>query len=487
MSSTAPPAANTSGPTLSTLVSLAWPIVVARSAQAIVGFCDALMVARLGESALAATTTGSFNTFFVFMLPMGTCFIVSAFTSQLLGRGDLVSARRYGWYGLAVALAAGLIIAAGTPALPAALSVLELNGEVHDLMTTYMSIRLFSSGMAVGLEALGNYYGGLGNTRLPMLAQLLAMVLNLVLNWILIFGNLGAPALGVAGAAYASVASTGTAFVALLVMFILGKGVPSPSVAEELAADDDTLEAMASEAPLPPPSASHWTEFKQLLRFGIPSGLNWFLEMGAFIFFLNVVVAGLGTTGLAAMNSVIQLNSIAFMPAFGIASAGAILVWQALGRSRIDHAKQATRLALYCACTWQTGVGFAYLLFPDALIGLFIDDREANRTFLEIGARMLMLSSAWQLFDAIANTLAESLRAAGDTAFTLCARVAVAWFMFVPLSLAWVTYGDGGEGEAVACLVLYMMALAALLTYRYRSGKWQSISLFGENASAPTS
>lgn len=500
-------AANTDAfrPTLKSLLALAWPIVVARSSQAIVGFCDAVMVAQLGEAALAAATTGGFNTYFLFILPMGTCFIVSSFSSQLLGRGDLKAARRYAWYGLAVALFAGLFLAAGTPLLPTVLSLVDLGDEVQTLMTAYMGIRLFSAGAAVGLEAIGNYYAGLGNTRLPMFAQLLAMALNIFLNWVFIFGNLGAPALGIEGAAWASVGATSIAFLALFAAFLGGVGIPdienAPTPAEKpaeplaegqaLAAGDGApvaamVEPVGEEAPLPPPSASKWFEFVQLLRFGLPSGLNWFLEMGAFIFFLNVVVAGLGTTGLAAMNSVIQLNSIAFMPAFGIASAGAILVGQALGRKRIDHAKVGTKLAVACACTWQSAVGLSYLLFPDALISVFVSsdvgDAQATAAFLEVGAKMLVLSSAWQLFDAIANTIAESLRAAGDTTFTLWARVVVAWVIFIPLSLAWVTYGDGGAGAAVACLVIYMVALAVILTLRYRGGKWQSISLFGESA-----
>jgi MATE family multidrug resistance protein len=93
-------------PRLSTLLSLAWPIVISRSSQVVVGFSDAVMVGSLGEAELAATTTGAFNAFFLFILPMGTVFIVSSFSSQLFGRGELRSARRYGYYGLILALAA---------------------------------------------------------------------------------------------------------------------------------------------------------------------------------------------------------------------------------------------------------------------------------------------------------------------------------------------------------------------------------------------
>jgi MATE family multidrug resistance protein len=85
------------------LFTLAWPIVLARSAQAAIGFADAAMIAVLGKDALAATTTGALNTFALFILPMGLVFIVQSFAAQLLGQGDLAGARRYAWYGLLVA------------------------------------------------------------------------------------------------------------------------------------------------------------------------------------------------------------------------------------------------------------------------------------------------------------------------------------------------------------------------------------------------
>ncbi len=116
------------------------------------------------------------------------------------------------------------------------------------------------------------------------------------------------------------------------------------------------------------------------------------------------------------------------------------------------------------------------------MIGAFVDDPAKAEVFFDLGVRMLMLSTAWQLFDAIAGVLAEALRAAGDTAFTLGARIVIAWFVFVPLSLIWVRGYDGGEVAAVICLVIYMMGLATVLSWRYRSGRWQSISLFGDDA-----
>jgi MATE family multidrug resistance protein len=440
------------GGTLRALIALAWPIVVSRSSQVVVGIADAVMVAHLGAAALAATTTGATNAFAIFILPMGTVFIVSSFSSQLFGMGDLAGARRYAWYGLAVAAAAEGLTLAALPLIPAALAAFPYEADVRAAIEGYLAIRLLSAGAVVGLEALGNFYGGLGNTRLPMRANLAAMVLNVAGNFLLIDGRLGAPALGVRGAAVASALATGAAFLWLFAVFVregrrLGTG--------RLVA---------------------W-ELRRLLRFGFPSGLNWFFEVAAFAFFVNVVVAGLGTISLAALMAVIQVNSVAFMPAFGLASAGAILVGQAIGAGRRDAVPRLVGLTFAVAAVWQSLVAAAYLAAPELVLSAFARDPATAGDLLVAGRRMLVLSAAWQLFDAGANVVAEALRAAGDTAFPMWIRIALAWLLFAPGSFVSVRVLGAGDTAAVGWLVLYLFALALFLLLRFLSGAWRRIAL----------
>jgi MATE family multidrug resistance protein len=438
--------------TLRALLALAWPIVVSRSTQVVVGVADAVMVAHLGPEALAATTAGAMNAFAFFILPMGTVFIVSSFSAQLFGSGDLGGARRHAWYGLAVAVGAEAVALAAIPLLPAALGALPYDPGVRSAMRGYLALRLVSAGAVVGTEALANYYGGLGNTRLPMLANLAAMVLNVAGNWALIDGRLGAPALGVRGAALASTLSTFAAFVALLAVF----------VGEARRLGTGRLRA---------------AELRRLLRFGLPSGVNWFLEFAAFAFFLNVVVAGLGTTSVAALMVVIQVNSVAFMPAFGLASAGAILVGQAIGAARKERVPRLVGLTYAVAAAWQSLVALAYLAAPDLVLSAFARDPESAPELLAVGRAMLYVSAAWQLGDAGAGVLSEALRAAGDTAFPMWARVALAWLVFAPGSYVSVRLLGGGDRTAIAWFVAYLWALALVLLVRFRAGAWRRIVL----------
>lgn len=439
-------------PAIGTLLRLALPIIVSRSSQVIVGVCDAVMVAGLGESALAATTTGAFNAFAVLILPMGITYIVSSFASQLFGKGDLAGARRYAVYGLLLAALTQLLCVAAIPFVPAALARLPYAPDVRALMTDYLEVRLLSGGAAVGIEALANYHGGLGKTSYGMYANIAAMALNVAGNYAFIGGHWGMPAMGVEGAALASTLSTWAAFAGFLAWFSwTGRGARARALS--------------------------WREMARMLKFGVPSGLNWFFEFAAFNVFINIVVAGLGTTSLAALMAVMQINSVSFMPAFGIASAGAILVGQAIGAGARDDVPRVVRLTFFTAATWQCLVGVSYLLIPALLFAPFASDGATAEALMKVGTRMLMLSAAWQLFDATVGTLSEALRAAGDTAFTLWARTIIAWLIFMPGSYITVRHLQYGDVGAMLWLVAYMALLAGVLLLRFRSGAWRKLEL----------
>ncbi len=436
------------------LLTLAWPVVLSRSTQSVVGLCDALMSARLGDEALAAVTTGAINLFSIGILPMGTVFIVQSFAAQLQGRGDLLAARRYGYYGLVIAAVTAVVALAMTPFLGAGLAVFRFEHAVHVAMTDYLQWRFWSMGAYVAVEALGNWFAGLGDTRVHMRASVLIMVSNVILNWLLIFGNLGAPAMGVKGAALASGLATCAGLAYMLAAFAVRQ--------REIAAG----------APVAPRRA----EFLRMLRFGVPNGLNWFMEIAAFTLFLNAVVARLGTTVLAAMNAILQINSISFMPAFGIASAGAVLVGQAIGRGERDEVPRILRLSASVALVWQGCVGLVYFALPRQLMSAFASEAGSD-DLVRIGTGMLALSAAWQVFDALGLTVGEALRAAGDTAWCMWTRLVSAWTVFVPVAWWAVTVRGGGPSAAIGVTVFYLAVLAVAFVWRFHSGAWRRIEL----------
>jgi multidrug resistance protein, MATE family len=211
----------------------------------------------------------------------------------------------------------------------------------------------------------------------------------------------------------------------------------------------------------------------------LPNGVNWFLEFAAFLLFLNVVVGGLGTRVLAAMNVVLNINSISFMPAFGLASAGAILVGNAIGAGERDRVPGIVRLTLLVAIGWMGSVGVLYWFAPGPLMGIFQPGEADAGELIAVGATMLALSALWQVFDAAAMTLSEALRSAGDTTFCMNARIVLGWFVFVPGAWYSVRVLNGGVLAIMVSLIAYLALLAGTFALRFASGKWREIDLLG--------
>ncbi len=437
--------------------------MLARASQAVIGFSDALMSAPLGQAALAAVTTASLNAFALIILPMGTVLILQSFTAQLRGRGELSAVRRYAWYGLLLSLLSELLALSLVPLIGPALELFDYSPVVREQIETYLGIRLGSVGFAVAIEALGSWYGGLGNTRPAMIAGVVAMVANVLANYVLIEPRLGLPGFGVAGAAWASVLGTSVGLCVMLWPFARGA---------QSAGDSGRLELRLA-------------ELGRVLRFGLPNGINWFLEFAAFATFINVMVAHLGTTVLAAFNVVIQLNSVAFMPAFGLASAGSILVGEAIGRRSFGDARRFVRLTLGLSALWMVSVGVVYFVFPGPLIAAFSLPGPEVLQFVATGTLMLRFSAFWQLFDAAGITLSESLRAAGDTTWCMVVRIVLAWIVFMPAAWFFVIARGGGSTAVMLLVVAYICALSLSFALRFLSGRWQRIDLIGERPVVP--
>jgi MATE family multidrug resistance protein len=180
---------------------------------------------------------------------------------------------------------------------------------------------------------------------------------------------------------------------------------------------------------------------------------------------------------VAALNVVIAINSIAFMPAFGLASAGAILAGQAIGADNRDAVWPNVKLTLACTITWMVAIAAAYLLVPEHVLGWFAPGGPESDQLVSLGSSMLAISALWQVFDATGMTMSETLRAAGDTAWTAGARVVLAWAVFAPGSYLVVRVAHGGALGAMLCLVGYLALLATALSWRFRSGAWRRIEL----------
>jgi multidrug resistance protein, MATE family len=431
---------------------LAYPIVLTQMSQTLMHLVDSIFVGRLGATQLGALGFAGIWIWTVFSFFSGTANGVQTFVSQAHGAGDHRACGRWAWQGLyAVVPAATLSVVGFALLAEPAWRLLPMGDGMRDHALAYLAMRPAGLvGLAVWM-VLASFFRGLGDTRTPLVAALVANTCNVVLTYGLVFGRLGLPAWGIAGAGAA------TSIAEWVGVALLALAFSRRSVARAYAT-----------MPVRPYAA----EIRRFLRTGLPIGGQWVLDMAAFAIFTSLV-ATMGDAAMAATQAMISLLSISFMQAIGLGLAATTLVGRYLGARDPVSAERSWRAALKLALVLAALVAALFLAFPDALIRLYVDDPEV----LALGRPLLALAAAFQLFDAVQIVLGGALRGAGDTRWPFLVQTLLAWVLRLPL--AWlfaVTLGAGVVGAWYAEFI-FVLALTLALAWRIRSGAWKDIRI----------
>ncbi|MEA2069629.1 MAG: MATE family efflux transporter, partial [Verrucomicrobiota bacterium] len=225
--------------------------------------------------------------------------------------------------------------------------------------------------------------------------------------------------------------------------------------------------------------------FKRMIRFGLPSGLHWFLDVAAFTIFV-LLVGRMGPIAHIASNIALSINLIAFMPMIGMGMAASILVGQYLGRNQPDHAGKVGWLALRIGMGYVVFISASFLLFPGLYTNVFEGDAASSVPFPELlkAVRILLaMLAVWGIADAIAIIFSGALKGAGDTHFVMYFQSAVAWGFLVPGQVLIVLALKLNVYISWAWTLLYIVILGVGFTLRFRSNRWKSIDLLDRRAS----
>jgi putative MATE family efflux protein len=306
------------------------------------------------------------------------------------------------------------------------------------------------AGLAVWM-IFAAFFRGLGDTRTPLVATIVANGVNALLAYGLVFGHFGLPAWGVAGAGAATSIAEWVGVAVLAVAFSR----------REAARRYGTR-----------PVAPDLGEIRRFLRTGAPIGGQWVLDMSAFALFTSLV-ARMGDASMAATQAMISLLSISFMQAIGIGLAATTLMGRYKGAGDLASAERSCRSGLKLAVVLAIGVAAVFVTAPDLLMRMYVEDAQV----IALGRPLLALGAAFQLFDALQIVLGGALRGAGDTRWPFLAQTALAWVVRLPL--AWlfaVTLGGGVVGAWYAEFV-FILTLAGALAFRFRSGAWRDVRI----------
>jgi MATE family multidrug resistance protein len=321
------------------------------------------------------------------------------------------------------------------------------------------------------VTAMTGFFQGISRPRISMAAALAANALNIGLNWVLIYGKLGFPAMGVRGAALATAIAASFQAVMLIVIFL------SPMYARRYR----SREAWRLD----------WRRLTGLFHIGWAAGVNWTLDVLTWGIFMNWFVGRLGKLPLAASNIAGQFLHLSFMPTVGLGIATTALVGQYIGRRDLAAARKRANTALKLGMAYMFMMGLAFFVFRHQLPLLFLkagttaEEVANNQQILALCARVLILAAAFQVFDAMAIISTGALKGAGDTRFPMMASVIYGWVVFLPL--CWVFTHALGWGVAGAWggATIYIFAFGLTTLWRWRGKAWETIDIFGKKPFEP--
>ncbi|MEK6556227.1 MAG: MATE family efflux transporter, partial [Bdellovibrionota bacterium] len=401
------------------IITIAWPLIVANSFWNIQLTIDRVFLGQYSTEALAA----SMAVMGVFWTPMAllqqTSAYVTTFVAQYFGAKRFNMIGPALWQAIYIALCGGLLFM-----LLLFIAEPLFNFIGHEEKTRLLEIEYFKSlcysAMPTAIvAAVSGYYTGLGNTKIIMWINCIALIANVILDYLFIFGNLGFPEMGVTGAGYATGLATWCgAFYGLWLIF-----------KDKHAAEYEIIKNWRMNADL----------MKRFIKYGLPSGLQWALEGLAFTVFL-IIIGRMpnGTGALAASGIVVTVMMLAIMPAIGVAQAVMVLVGQHLGEKNPHLAVDNTWSGVQVAAMYIISVGITFLLFPQFYLSWFHNERNAEvwGQVSVIVPYLLMFVALFTTFDSMNLVFSFALKGAGDTRYVTAVALALPWpLMIIPTYL----------------------------------------------------
>ena len=453
------------------ILKLVWPLALGMINNAVMQFADRAYLAHHSLTALeAALPAGMLMWIFAgfFQSVVGYS---SVFVGQFHGAGEAAKCRATYRAALLLAAVAGVLSFPCVTLGKWILSMTASNGALLADEASYFTITM-SGGLAVYVQtAAASYFTGRGETRLVFWVNLLGNAFNIVLDPVLIFGGCGLPALGIAGAAYATVAS-------MVVQAVVLVGAVERSFARDRNVASPLLSDPKGEATFRS-REGNFNLLLRLLRFGIPSGLYTILNMATFTVFV-FVTEGVGALELAVSNACFSVNYLLFAPMEGFSLGASTLVAQAIGRGEPEAAVVAARRSVILGVAFAAILSGVTLLFAHPILGLFAANAGAEAgAFHALGTTLLALMATWLLFDAADIIVSGALKGAGDTKFVMVWMVANSLVLWLPLVFV-VRRVHNTMPALWATMIVYIVILCLGSFVRWNRGAWRGIRLCPE-------
>lgn len=422
---------------------LAWPVIGESFLETLLMVVDTWMVAQLSTAAVAGVGTSVQVMFFV-IAALGSLSVGSSvLVAQAFGAGKLADASRLSRQSIvwSLLLAIPLAVLGSVFAAPI-MGLFGAEDDVTRIGVEYLQVSMATVVVLIVLLIGGGALRGLGDSQTPMRVTAVANVVNVFLNYGLIFGMAGLPALGAVGSAWGTFYSRLLA--AALLLYVMWRGRQGVSIAGRKGWRPDIKVASS------------------VLRVGVPAALEQLLIATGFTL-MTIIVASLGTASLAAHRITFNALSLSFLPGFGFGIAATALVGQSFGAQEPEQGAEVADIATRWAILWMAAMAVVSVFLAEPIVRLYSKDPEVVRT----GAAAIRVVALAQPFWATLFVQSGALRGLGNTVFPLRSNSASIWST---MAIAWVivTFFDGGLAHVWGVFLITSPVNAVFLWRRFR-------------------
>lgn len=437
--------------TLRALFTIALPMVVSQGTFALMIFTDRYFMSQIDPTHMAAALGGGVATFFSFCFFSGVLSYANALVAQYLGAGEYGKCTRVVTQGMVMVLCSVPALAGITWMVSGIFQAMGHDPAQVALERQYYLILMAGSAITLGKTCLSSYFAGIARTRVIMICDVLGMLLNIPLCYVMVFGKLGLPALGIAGAAISTIIASLFALILFLGFYFSKEHRHTFDVMNSFRLDRGIL--------------------RRYLRFGLPSGAELFLNVAAFNLFL-LMFQSYGVVEGAAAAIVFNWDILSFIPMMGLNMAVISLIGRYVGAADMTRTNEVIAAGFMLGISYSATLAVAFIVFRYPMVEVFATPGREFSDIRNLAVFMMIGLSTYTMADSIILVSGGVLRGAGDTRWVMKASVTLHWTMLVAQYFIIRVYQYGPRASWLA-FVLMILSIAIVFLWRLKGGRWR--------------